>query len=106
MIEIGSIAAIIGASVSLCGAVGALLVKAYVSPVRALAASNTKALEHLGELHDKISGDHEARVRFLEHSVNTHSIHLETLVKSVDQLVRKIDLLVSNQLNQRHNEDT
>lgn len=82
--EVVTVAGIIVACVSLAGAVGGLLLKAYVSPVKTRTDDN----------HDTIQ-DHESRIRGLETKVNIHSVHMENLMKSVDTLVVKIDLLIT-----------
>ena len=94
MLELGSIAAIIGASVALTGAVGGLLMKAFITPVRARTDSNNELLK-----------DHETRLRNAEVKVNTHSVHMETLLKAVDQLVVKIDLLVTNRYTRAQDQE-
>lgn len=85
MIELGSIAAIVGVSVTLTGTIGGLLLKAFVAPVKTRTDNNHATLQ-----------DHESRLRSLETKVNTHSIHMENILKAVDQLVAKIDLLVTD----------
>ena len=94
MLELGSIAAIIGASVALTGAIGGLLMKAFITPVRTRTDSNNEVLK-----------DHEIRMRTTEAKVNTHSVHMETLLKAVDQLVLKIDLLVTNRYTRTEDQE-
>lgn len=91
--ELGSVAAIIGATVTLASVIGGILLKAFVTPVKTRTDNN-----HL------TAQDHESRLRELEHSVHTHSIHLDTLMKAMDKLIAKIDLLVVSEY-QRNKED-
>ena len=88
MIELGSLAALIGATIAITGAIGGLLLRAFIVPVKTRTDDNHATLQ-----------DHERRMRSLETKVNTHSIHMENILKAVDQLVVKIDLLVSARYN-------
>lgn len=78
------ISAVVGITVTIIGAVGSLLLKAFLNPVKQQAT-----------LSEGMMKDHEDRLRQLEHQNAVHSIHLENLMKAVDRLVSKIDELVS-----------
>lgn len=93
--EWGSISAIVGATVVLAGAVGGLLVRAYITPLKNKLEATIKASEE----KDK---DHEGRLRHLESTTSEHNIHLENLMKAVDKLVDKIDILVTYE-TRKHN---
>lgn len=82
--DLSVISAVVGTSVSLTGAVGGLLLKAYINPVKQKA-----------ELNEKIMSTYEERLRHLETQQAAHSIHLDNLMKAVDRLIDKIDELVS-----------
>lgn len=84
MLDIASISAAVGVSLSVVGAVGGLLIKAFISPVETQAMNNK---DHLQDL--------DTRVRHLENQTSEHSIQLETVVKSVDRLIGKMDSLVT-----------
>lgn len=93
--ELGTVSAIIGASVALTTAVGGILLKAFVNPVKTKTEANSMTTQ-----------DHEDRLRHLESQASQHSIHLENLMKAVDKLVDKIDVLVSyqRQSHDHHND--
>ncbi len=78
------ISAIVAVTSTVVGAVGSLLLKAYVNPVK----QQVLSIEDLMK-------DNEDRLRYLENQSSAHSIHLENLMKAVDRLVNKIDELVS-----------
>lgn len=78
------ISAVVGITSTVVGALGSLLLKAFLNPVKQQAT-----------LSEGIMKDHEERLRHLENQNAVHSIHLENLMKAVDRLVSKIDELVS-----------
>lgn len=90
------ISAVVGTTMAVTTAIGGLLLKAYVNPVK----QNTEA-------NSMIIRDHEDRLRHLESKAAAHDIHLENLMKAVDRLVNKIDELVSYEKSERnrHRED-
>lgn len=90
--DLSVISAVVGTSVSLTGAVGGLLLKAYINPVKQKA-----------ELNEKIMSTYEERLRHLETQTAAHSIHLDNLMKAVDRLIDKIDELVSMEQASRSN---
>jgi hypothetical protein len=79
-----TIAAVAGVTFTVTGALGSLLLKAFINPVHQQVLSIEGFMK-----------DHEDRLRNLENQSAAHSIHLENLMKAVDRLVTKIDELVS-----------
>lgn len=89
------ISAVVGATVTLSVAVGGLLLRAFVNP-----------LKNRSELNVEVSKDHEERIRKLENTSSEHGVHLANLLVAVDRLVNKIDELVSfEKSSRRHRED-
>jgi hypothetical protein len=78
------ISAVVGITLTVVGALGSLLLKAFLNPVKQQAT-----------LSEGIMKDHEERLRNLENQGAVHSVHLENLMKAVERLVSKIDELVS-----------
>ena len=87
------IAAIVGLASTVTTALGSLLLKAYIEPVKKQTNLNEVTMEKQGE-----------RIRHLEQQAATHSTHLENLMKAVDRLVNKIDELVSYEKQSRQKE--
>lgn len=84
MLDVASISAAVGVSLSVVGAVGGLLIKAFISPVENQTMNNK---DHLAEI--------DGRIRQLEHQSTEHSAQLDTVIKSVDRLVGKMDSLMT-----------
>lgn len=82
--DLSEISAVVGLTVTVGGALGSLLLKAYVNPVKAQVT-----------LVEATMKEHDDRIRDVENQGSIHSIHLENLMKAVDRLVTKIDELVS-----------
>ena len=82
------ISAVVGIAVTITGALGSLLLKAFLNPVKTQATLSEETMK-----------DHEDRLRHLENQNVVHSIHLENLMKAVDRLVSKIDEFVSFEKN-------
>ena len=78
------ISAVVAVTSTVVGALGSLLLKAYINPVK----------QQLLSIEDNMK-DQEDRTRALENQSAAHSIRLENLMKAVDRLVNKIDELVS-----------
>lgn len=78
------ISTVVGIAFTVGGAVGALLVRAYINPLNRSVEQNMET-----------SKDHEKRIRQLESMGSEHGIHLENLMKAVDRLVSKIDEFVT-----------
>ena len=80
----------IGTAVGILSVIGGVLFKAYVSPVKTKTEDN----------HMELS-DHEERLRKLEYKQTETNIKMETVIKHIDTLVTKIDMLVSLQLQDK-----
>lgn len=78
------ISAVVVMTSTIVGAVGSLLMKAFLNPVKQQAT-----------LSEAVMKDHEERLRNLENQGAVHSVHLENLMKAVERLVSKIDELVT-----------
>jgi hypothetical protein len=91
--DLAVLSAVVAASVALTGAIGGLIVRAFIKP-----------LETKTEQNHMVAKDHEERIRFLESQGSAHSIHLENIMKAVDRLVNKIDELVSFEKANSHNQ--
>lgn len=61
------ISAVVGVTMTLTGAIGSLLLKAFLNPVKQQAM-----------LSEEIMKDHEERLRSIENQVSAHNIHLKT----------------------------
>jgi hypothetical protein len=116
--EIGTVSALIGACVLLTSAVGGLLMKAFINPVKVKTERNHDTLQdHESRLrlaeksisnYDKSTetntlSDHDVRLRTLENSISAHEVQMGSLLKAVDQLVTKIDLLIAREYRPLNN---
>lgn len=88
--DVVGISAVAAGVVTVAVAVGSILLKAFVYPIK-----------QKTELNATFMKDHEERIRHLEGQASAHSIHLENLMKAVDRLVTKIDELVSYERAER-----
>lgn len=91
--EFGTVSAIVAATITVTSAIGGLLLRAFVNPVKVKTEAN-----------DKVIKDHEERIRDLESMTSAHTIHLENLMKAVDKLVDKIDALITYETKQQRGE--
>lgn len=84
------IATVVGVIIPLVSGIGAILLKAFVNPVKTEVEGFATLVK-----------DHEDRIRRLETQGSEHGIHLENLLKAVDRLVYKIDELVTYEKAER-----
>lgn len=81
-------------ALTILSVVGGVLFRAYVAPVKTKTEDNHMEIQ-----------DHEDRLRKLEHKQTETNIKMETVIKHIDTLVTKIDMLVSLQLNQKNSKE-
>lgn len=88
MVISNTVVALIVGAITVSNFIGGLVMKAFIKPLETAILAN--------EIN---TSDHETRLRDLEAGAQRTQVHIETLTSDIDSLVKKLDQLITIQLN-------